>query len=36
MLASEDIAETILYTAALPPNATVNEIEIRPANPVKG
>jgi 3-oxoacyl-[acyl-carrier protein] reductase len=36
MLASEDIAETILYAAALPPNATVNEIEIRPANPVKG
>jgi 3-oxoacyl-[acyl-carrier protein] reductase len=36
MLASEDIADTILYAAALPPNATVNEIEIRPANPVKG
>ena len=36
MLASEDIAETILYAAVLPPNATVNEIEIRPANPVKG
>jgi len=36
MLASENIAETILYAIALPANATVNEIEIRPANPVKG
>jgi 3-oxoacyl-[acyl-carrier protein] reductase len=35
MLKSEDIAETILYAAALPLNATVNEIEIRPANPAK-
>lgn len=35
MLASEDIAETILYAAVLPANATVNEIEIRPANPAK-
>jgi len=33
MLTSEDIAESCLYAAALPPNAAVSEIEIRPANP---
>jgi 3-oxoacyl-[acyl-carrier protein] reductase len=36
MLTPRDIADTILYAATLPPNATVNEIEIRPANPAKG
>lgn len=36
MIALEDIAETILYAATLSPNSTVNEIEIRPANPKKG
>ena len=35
MLTPDDIADTILYAATLPPNATVNEIEIRPANPAK-
>jgi len=35
MITSEDIAGTILYAVTLPPNATVNEIEIRPANPAK-
>lgn len=35
MLTPDDIADTILYAATLPPNATVNEIEIRPANPKK-
>jgi 3-oxoacyl-[acyl-carrier protein] reductase len=35
MLTPRDIADTILYAATLPPNATVNEIEIRPANPAK-
>jgi 3-oxoacyl-[acyl-carrier protein] reductase len=35
MLTPDDIADSILYAAALPPNATVNEIEIRPANPKK-
>jgi NADP-dependent 3-hydroxy acid dehydrogenase YdfG len=35
MITSEDIAETILYAAALSKNSTVNEIEIRPANPEK-
>jgi 3-oxoacyl-[acyl-carrier protein] reductase len=33
MLTSDDIAESCLYAATLPPNAAVNEIEIRPANP---
>jgi len=31
----EDIAETCLYAASLPINATASEIEIRPTNPVK-
>lgn len=35
MIKSGDIADTILYAVTLPPNATVNEIEIRPANPAK-
>lgn len=35
MIKSEDIADTIFYAVTLPPNATVNEIEIRPANPAK-
>ncbi len=35
MLTPDDIADSILYAAALPQNATVNEIEIRPANPRK-
>lgn len=35
MLTPNDIADSILYAATLPPNATVNEIEIRPANPRK-
>lgn len=35
MLTPDDIADSILYAATLPPNATVNEIEIRPANPKK-
>lgn len=35
MITPEDIADTILYAVTLPPNATVNEIEIRPANPAK-
>lgn len=33
MLTANDIAESCLYAATLPPNAAVNEIEIRPANP---
>lgn len=33
MLTPDDIADSVLYAAMLPPNATVNEIEIRPANP---
>ncbi len=35
MITPEEIAGTILYAVTLPPNATVNEIEIRPANPVR-
>ncbi len=35
MISLEDIAETILYATTLSPNSTVNEIEIRPANPKK-
>lgn len=35
MLRPTDIAETCLYAATLPSNATVNEIELRPANPAK-
>jgi 3-oxoacyl-[acyl-carrier protein] reductase len=35
MLRAKDIAETCLYAATLPSNATVNEIELRPANPAK-
>jgi 3-oxoacyl-[acyl-carrier protein] reductase len=35
MLTSADIADTILYAATLPKNATVNEIELRPSNPSK-
>jgi 3-oxoacyl-[acyl-carrier protein] reductase len=35
MLTPADIADTILYAATLPKNATVNEIELRPSNPSK-
>jgi 3-oxoacyl-[acyl-carrier protein] reductase len=35
MIKPEDIADTILYAVTLPPNSTVNEIEIRPSNPLK-
>ncbi len=35
VLHSEDIAESCLYAAALPLNAMVSEIEIRPTNPRK-
>jgi len=35
VLQPNDIAETCLYAASLPVNATVSEIEIRPTNPRK-
>ncbi|MBZ0202321.1 MAG: SDR family oxidoreductase [Ignavibacteria bacterium] len=35
VLKPEDVAETILYAASLPENATVSEIEVRPTNPRK-
>jgi 3-oxoacyl-[acyl-carrier protein] reductase len=35
VLHSEDIAESCLYAATLPPNAMVSELEIRPTNPRK-
>ncbi len=35
VLKSKDVADTILFAACLPENATVSEIEVRPTNPRK-
>jgi 3-oxoacyl-[acyl-carrier protein] reductase len=35
VLQAKDVAESILYAAAMPENAMVSEIEVRPTNPKK-